>query len=317
MSIDALSWAWKQELKTPTNMIVLLHLADSANDLDGLTYYALNHIGRRCCCSRSTVIRQLKWLVEEAYITLVREAEYGKAGNVYRVNYHLSAESRIELAKEQAKTIAPDDDSSDDNDGGGQADTLDTYPQPVSESNSTGNKDSVNVTPPGVTEESVGVTEESVGVSESDLNPNLLNQKNLTKQERAQGSPVDNSKQRTVDSRITAVCDFFQVRGCSAEQLEMPNARMLVRTWLAHGLTTGQLEKALTDVLPDEIAAMKCKDPIRTVNAVLYEKLTGRHYDVAEEQALVLRATPKSVNESDRAKLLKAAGVRPRQVETA
>lgn len=92
---------------TPVSMVILLHLADSANDLDGKTYYSLSAIGNRCRCHRTTVIRQLKILEEQGYITLTKRATVGKSGNVYRVNYHLSEEARKELEYESAEDTDP------------------------------------------------------------------------------------------------------------------------------------------------------------------------------------------------------------------
>jgi len=140
------------------------------------------------------------------------------------------------------------------------------------------------------------------------------------------GQPVDNSAGSepeqepapvTLEARIAAVLEVVKARGCDPDRLNFPDSRLLVRTWLANKLTVGKLEAAMNDLMPDEIAAMKCTDPIRTLNHVLYPQLTGKQFDSAEESALKLRSTPKGANPDERNAALKAAGVKPREAATA
>lgn len=327
MSIDAISWAWKQEVDGPTQMVVLLHLADSANDLDGHTYYSLAKIANRCRCHRTTVIRQLQALVKTGYITLVREAVNGRSGNVYKVNHQMPKEERIALA--QSRLNEPDTDCSITDNSQTTAKVVaesdqtssTVLPEVVAESDHTDGLTS-SVERRGVAESDHGgstalptsSTERPVVVAESDTNLNLLTQNKplLT------SPPVDNSataerpsdpQASPVDARMRAVFDVLEARGCKPERLDLPDTRMLVRAWLANTLTVGKLEAAMLAALPDDDAVEDCADPIRKINAKLYPVLTGKRFDDAEEAQLRLRSTPKGANAEDRRKCMEAAGL--------
>jgi len=159
----------------------------------------------------------------------------------------------------------------------------------------------------GVT--SQGVTSDALELElEQDIKPTTSKQKSVDKSEiRPTESISDHEQPPTVDSRITAVLDHVVARGCQPERLDLPDSRWVVRAWLANSLTIGKLEAAMNDVIPDEVAAAKCRDPIRTINLVLYPKLTGKQFDGAEETALRLRTTTKGADPKERQKAREAA----------
>lgn len=87
MSIDALSWAWKQEVDTPVSKVILLCLATHAAEGTSEACLYLKDIAALCSCYRSTVIRQLRWLIEQGYITPMIQARVGVSPVSYRVNH--------------------------------------------------------------------------------------------------------------------------------------------------------------------------------------------------------------------------------------
>src|SRR5471030_881034 len=58
MSIRAMNWAWAQEL-SPTPKLILMALADAANDKDEC-WPGIPFIARKCCVSERTVQRVLQ-----------------------------------------------------------------------------------------------------------------------------------------------------------------------------------------------------------------------------------------------------------------
>ena len=61
MSLQAITWAWKQTCPTSSAKLVLLKLADYANE-DGHAWSSLDHLADCCQMDRRTVIRSLSGL---------------------------------------------------------------------------------------------------------------------------------------------------------------------------------------------------------------------------------------------------------------
>lgn len=85
MSIRAITWAMEQKTGSPTTKLVLMKLADNAND-EGLCWPAQSTIARHCEIDRSTVNRHIKRLVELGLIEVEQRTQDGvKLPNVYHL----------------------------------------------------------------------------------------------------------------------------------------------------------------------------------------------------------------------------------------
>lgn len=71
MSIKAISWAFKQRCKTPAEKLVLISLADQANDA-GECWPGQSYIAEKCDISRESVCRLLRSLERQGLIASAR-----------------------------------------------------------------------------------------------------------------------------------------------------------------------------------------------------------------------------------------------------
>lgn len=99
MSVSAINWAFEQDIKESGYKLVLLALADYAND-DNVSYPSLTTLQKKCSSARSTISRGLKFLIEESYISKVDLSEYAgkkynKSQNCYKLN--IDGSSKTEL----------------------------------------------------------------------------------------------------------------------------------------------------------------------------------------------------------------------------
>jgi hypothetical protein len=80
-----MAWAVKQSTGSPTCKLILLLLADRAND-EGMCYPSIDTIARDCELGTATVKRNIKSLAEKGFLRIERR----KSGNAYLHNmYHL------------------------------------------------------------------------------------------------------------------------------------------------------------------------------------------------------------------------------------
>ncbi|QEO58299.1 helix-turn-helix domain-containing protein [Francisella marina] len=88
MSIEALDWAFNQDVKQSSAKLVLLSLANYAND-DGVSYPSWATLEERCTSSRKTIYRSIKNLKELGLIEEVSTdyipKKYFKNQNCYRL----------------------------------------------------------------------------------------------------------------------------------------------------------------------------------------------------------------------------------------
>lgn len=101
MSNEAITWAWRQDVGSPVRKCILLHLCDSAHKETGyMSWYSITKISERCNCSKSTISANMKWLIENGFITLVRRGVKNGSTNCYRVHV-----GRVEVQKGPAETV--------------------------------------------------------------------------------------------------------------------------------------------------------------------------------------------------------------------
>ena len=87
MSLRALAWAWEQELTNPTQKLVLLAIADHAND-DGLCWPSMSHVANRCLLSTRQVQRITGTLEQHGLISRARRRRAD--GSLGTYTYHLN-----------------------------------------------------------------------------------------------------------------------------------------------------------------------------------------------------------------------------------
>lgn len=83
MSIKAVSWAFEQKLSDPLAKLVLLAVADHHNDSTGISFPSIDRLMGFTEASRSTIIRKLKKLEAEGFMT--RQKRYNNT-DVYTLN---------------------------------------------------------------------------------------------------------------------------------------------------------------------------------------------------------------------------------------
>lgn len=86
MSFSALKWAFRQSLSS-TEKLVLLHLAEHANEKTLQCWPSVSTLSRECSLSSRSVIRSLKKLVELGLIKKdVQHKNNRQTSNMYRLN---------------------------------------------------------------------------------------------------------------------------------------------------------------------------------------------------------------------------------------
>jgi len=93
-----MNWAWQQKL-SPTPKLILMALADAANDF-GVCWPSVSTVATKCCVSIRTVRRVMQKLVERGL--LLSEQRYRKDGSCSSNRYRLQLEGGDNL------TPAPD-----------------------------------------------------------------------------------------------------------------------------------------------------------------------------------------------------------------
>ena len=87
MSHIATTWAWKQDVENPIRKLVLLFVADAANpERDWNTWHSFRTIAAACNCSVGSVSSHMRWLVDQNYLTLIKQGSSSKETNRYRLN---------------------------------------------------------------------------------------------------------------------------------------------------------------------------------------------------------------------------------------
>ena len=89
MSLRALTWAWEQELTNPSEKLVLLAIADHAND-DGMCWPSMSHVAERCLLSTRQIQRITEQLVDYGLVSRERRKRPdGTLGTyTYTLNIH-------------------------------------------------------------------------------------------------------------------------------------------------------------------------------------------------------------------------------------
>lgn len=85
MSFKAIKWAIDQELDNATSKLVLVMLANYAND-NNECYPSQTHLATRCGCSARSVMIHIKKLVKKRLIYVKQRRNKLKLHNTYKLN---------------------------------------------------------------------------------------------------------------------------------------------------------------------------------------------------------------------------------------
>lgn len=86
MSVEVTAWAWRQQVGSARGKLLLIKLADSAND-DGISWPSVRTLARQTEISKSAVDRNLRELEQRGFVQRLRRARSNgsNSSNVYRV----------------------------------------------------------------------------------------------------------------------------------------------------------------------------------------------------------------------------------------
>ena len=85
MSFQAMAWAVKQETKSPVSKLILLMIANYADE-KGEAYPSQDHLAKLCQCTRVSVNKHIKDLERKGFLS-IRKTKNGMFGyNTYKLN---------------------------------------------------------------------------------------------------------------------------------------------------------------------------------------------------------------------------------------
>lgn len=90
MSIQAVAWALDQDVPDAAAKLVLISLANAMNGKTGRCFPTVEQICKESSCSKSTVLRKLKWLEAEGWISI--NAEFADDGRQLANSYTLGCQ---------------------------------------------------------------------------------------------------------------------------------------------------------------------------------------------------------------------------------
>ena len=111
MSFQAMAWAVKQKTDSPVSKLVLLMLANYADE-HGKCYPSQKHIAQMCGCSRVAVNKHIKILEKDNFITITKGASVFSY-KIYKLNFSVkefNLASKVSLHNTQDKHISAFDD---------------------------------------------------------------------------------------------------------------------------------------------------------------------------------------------------------------
>lgn len=109
MSMIFMVQAMQMKVGNPARKLVLLKLADNAND-NGVCWPSYETIARACEMSRRTVIRHVDDLVKDGLVSVThRSNEKGHTSNVYKLHLHekLQFKHGLEAANDPSDKMSP------------------------------------------------------------------------------------------------------------------------------------------------------------------------------------------------------------------
>ena len=92
MSFQAMAWGVKQETNNPISKLLLLMICNYADE-KGNAYPSQEHLSKLCQCSRMSIIRHIKELEKNKFITTSKQKNGAYGFNLYTLNMTYVTES--------------------------------------------------------------------------------------------------------------------------------------------------------------------------------------------------------------------------------
>jgi len=109
MSIEAVTWAFRQRIDDPTAKLVLLGIADKYNEDRGYAWPSIARLAEMADCTERTVTRKIAYLAEIGLVEIMRNPP---ASNHYYLptltNCHPDTRDRVTLTPDVRVTLTPD-----------------------------------------------------------------------------------------------------------------------------------------------------------------------------------------------------------------
>lgn len=102
MSVDATRWAWRQDCGRATSKLVLLSLADRADD-KGVCYPSIQRLERDTCCDRKTVMSALRQLESAG---LISAQKVNGKGSIYTLSVNQPVPETAPVAVPEMEPVA-------------------------------------------------------------------------------------------------------------------------------------------------------------------------------------------------------------------
>jgi hypothetical protein len=106
MSLKHIVYAFETKLDNPIRKLVLVKLADNANE-DGVCWPSINTIAKHCECGRRTVIRHIQWLEENGFLSVKRKRSDKNKNEVNVYELHEQTMRANTLQEQGSATVAP------------------------------------------------------------------------------------------------------------------------------------------------------------------------------------------------------------------
>lgn len=122
MSIELITKAFKTKTANSTQKLILIKLADNAND-DGQCFPSHRHIADQCQCTRRTVINAIKALEEQGLLTIEERRDFNSGqqkSNIYHL--HLDGVGNLEEMESDSGS-GPEDSPPENPENGGEGDS--------------------------------------------------------------------------------------------------------------------------------------------------------------------------------------------------
>lgn len=113
MSIELITKAFKTKTANSTQKLILIKLADNAND-DGQCFPSHRHIADQCQCTRRTVINAIKALEEQGLLTIEERRDFNSGQQKSNI-YHLHLDGAGNLGGMESDSGSDPEDSPPEN----------------------------------------------------------------------------------------------------------------------------------------------------------------------------------------------------------
>lgn len=113
MSIELITKAFKTKTANSTQKLILIKLADNAND-DGQCFPSHRHIADQCQCTRRTVINAIKALEEQGLLTIEERRDFNSGQQKSNI-YHLHLDGAGNLEEMESDSGSNPEDSPPEN----------------------------------------------------------------------------------------------------------------------------------------------------------------------------------------------------------